>query len=90
MTGGRHRSYFLDDGPQRHVGGQRVHAHRGQLDHAAAVGALERQPQWTPDGVVGGQPEQVVQTGLTEGVRARQHTRVREQSVAHGARQVLL
>lgn len=33
-------SYFLDDGPQRHVGGQSVHTRRGQLHHAATVGAF--------------------------------------------------
>ena len=75
-------SYFLNDGPQRYIDGQRVYACRGQLHHAATVGAFQRQAQRTPDGVVGGHLEQVVQAALTEGVRARQDTRVREQTVA--------
>ena len=83
-------SYFLNDGPQRYVGGQSVYARRGQLHHAATVGAFERQAERTPDGIVGGHLEQVVQAALTEGVRARQDSWVTEQRVAHGARQVLL
>lgn len=83
-------SYFLDDGPQGHVGGQGIHASRGQLHHVATVGAFQRHSERAPDGVVGGHLEQVVQAGLTEGVRARQDSRVREQRVAHRARQVLL
>lgn len=81
---------FLDDGSQRYVGGQRVDARRGQLDHAAALGAFERQAEWPPDGIVGRHLEQVIQAALTEGVRARQDARVSEQRVAHRARQVLL
>lgn len=33
-------SYFFNDGPQRHVGGQSVYARRGQFHYAAAVGAF--------------------------------------------------
>lgn len=33
-------SYFLNDGPQRHVAGKSVYSHWGQLHHAATVGAF--------------------------------------------------
>lgn len=33
-------SYFLDDSPQRHVGGQSIYTRRGQLYHTATVGAF--------------------------------------------------
>lgn len=49
----RQCSYFLNDGAQGHVGGQGVDAQRGQLHHAATVGALEGQTVGPPDGVVG-------------------------------------
>lgn len=88
--GGGFSSYFFHDGPQRHVAGQRVHAQRGQLHHAAALGALEGQAEGPPDGVVGRRLQQRVQAALAEGVRAGQHARVREEGVAHGAGQLLL
>lgn len=82
--------YFLNDGSQRHVRGQSLHPRGRQLHHAATVGALQRQAEGTPDGIVVGHLEQVVQAGLTEGVRAGQDPWVREQRVAHGAGQVFL
>lgn len=33
-------SYFLDNSPQRHVGGQSIYTRGGQLHHAATVGAF--------------------------------------------------
>lgn len=59
---------FLDDSPQRHVGGQSIYTRRGQLHHTATVGAFQRQAERTPDGVVGRHLEEIVQAGLAEGV----------------------
>lgn len=83
-------SYFLNNGSQRHVGRESVHAGRGQLRHTAAVGAFDGQAQRAPDGGVAGHLEQVVQAVFAESMGTRQDARVREERVAHRAGQVLL
>lgn len=83
--------YFLNDGSQRHIRGQGFQTCQRQLHHAATVGALQGQAERTPDGVVADRYfEQVVQASFTEGVRAGQDPGVREERVAHRARQVFL
>lgn len=83
--------YFFNDGSQRHIRGQSFQTCQRQFHHAATVGALQRQAERTPDGiVVDWYFEQVVQAGFTEGVRARQDPGVGEERVAHRACQVFL
>lgn len=84
--------YFLNDGSQRHVGGQSFQTAHRQFHFGATVGALQIQAEGPPPGeiVVVCYFEQVVQAIDTEGVRAGQDPGVREERVAHGARQVFL
>lgn len=83
-------TYFFNDGPQGDVAGQGVHTRRGQLHHAATVGAFDGQAKRAPYGVIVGRLQQVLQARFAEGVRAREDPGVGEQLVAHGASQVLL